>query len=88
MDGHPDRGRRAGQSGPDPVGRLGRDRQGAGEEGEGEEGEGAEVELSPEAAARLAYEEKLAKVLALARNNPKVISNLIKEWMGSNEQQR
>lgn len=60
----------------------------AGEEGEGEEGEGAEVELSPEAAARLAYEEKLAKVLALARNNPKVISNLIKEWMGSNEQQR
>lgn len=60
-----------------------------GEEAEaGEEGEGAEVELSPEAAARLAYEEKLAKVLALARNNPKVISNLIKEWMGSNEQQR
>ena len=59
------------------------------EEGEeGEEGEGAEVELSPEAAARLAYEEKLAKVLELARHNPKVLGNLIKEWMGSNEQQR
>lgn len=55
---------------------------------EGEEEEGAEVELSPEAAARLAYDEKLAKVLELARHNPKVLGNLIKEWMGSNEQQR
>ena len=53
-----------------------------------EEEEGAEVELSPEAAARLAYEEKLAKVLELAKHNPKVLGNLIKEWMGSNEQQR
>ena len=59
------------------------------EEGEeGEEGEGAEVELSPEAAARLAYDEKLSKVLELAKHNPKVLGNLIKEWMGSNEQQR
>ncbi len=62
---------------------------GEAEEGEeGEEEEGAEVELSPEAAARLAYEEKLAKVLELAKHNPKVLGNLIKEWMGSNEQQR
>lgn len=60
----------------------------AGEGEEGEEEEGAEVELSPEAAARLAYEEKLTKVLELARHNPKVLGNLIKEWMGSNEQQR
>ena len=62
---------------------------GEAEEGEeGEEEEGAEVELSPEAAVRLAYEEKLAKVLELAKHNPKVLGNLIKEWMGSNEQQR
>ncbi len=63
----------------------------AGEESEeGEEGEeeGAEVALSPEAAARLAYEEKLAKALALAKENPRMVANLIKEWMGSNEQQR
>ena len=63
-----------------------------GEEGEeGEEGEdedGAEVALSPEAAARLAYDEKLAKVHEIAKNNPRVVANLIKEWMGSNEQQR
>lgn len=64
-----------------------------GEEGfegeEGEEGEeGAHVALSPEAAARLAYDEKLAKALALAKENPRMVANLIKEWMGANEQQR
>ena len=62
----------------------------ASEEGGGEPGEegeeGAEVELSPEAAARLAYEEKLARVRDLARSNPRVVANLIKEWMGVNEQ--
>ena len=60
-----------------------------GEGAEGEEGEGeddSEVELSPEAAARLAYEEKLARVRDLARSNPRVVANLIKEWMGVNEQ--
>ena len=66
--------------------------QAGGEEGEeGEEGtdeEDAEVALSPEAAARLAYDEKLAKVHEIAKNNPRVVANLIKEWMGSNEQQR
>jgi flagellar M-ring protein FliF len=46
------------------------------------------VALSPEAAARLAYDEKLAKVHEIAKNNPRVVANLIKEWMGSNEQQR
>jgi len=60
-----------------------------GEDGEdGEDEEGAEVALSPEAAARLAYDEKLAKVHEIAKNNPRVVANLIKEWMGSNEQQR
>jgi flagellar M-ring protein FliF len=57
-----------------------------GEEGEGEEG--AEVTLSPEAAARLAYDEKLALGRTLAKANPRMVANLIKEWMGSNEQQR
>ncbi|MBS0372357.1 MAG: flagellar M-ring protein FliF [Proteobacteria bacterium] len=63
---------------------------GEGAEGEeGEEGEeGAHVALSPEAAARLAYDEKLAKALALAKENPRMVANLIKEWMGANEQQR
>ena len=63
-----------------------------GEEGEeGEEGEdedGAAVALSPEAAARLAYDEKIAAVHEIAKNNPRVVANLIKEWMGTNEQQR
>ncbi|MBL8453078.1 MAG: hypothetical protein JNK97_10065 [Zoogloea sp.] len=63
------------------------------EEGEGDEDgrsdeEGAEVALSPEAAARLAYDQKLAQVHEIAKSNPRVVANLIKEWMGSNEQQR
>ena len=63
--------------------------EGAGDEGaEGEGEEGAEVTVSPEAAARLAYDDKLAKALALAKDNPRMVANLIKEWMGSNEQQR
>jgi flagellar M-ring protein FliF len=57
-----------------------------GEEGEGEEG--SEVVLSPEAAARLAYDEKLVLGRSLAKANPRMVANLIKEWMGSNEQQR
>ena len=62
--------------------------QGAGdEEGEeGEEGEGAQVTLTPEAAAAQQFEEKLARARELARDDPRVIANLIKEWMGSNEQ--
>ncbi len=59
----------------------------AGYEGEGGEGgEGAEVTLTPEAAAAQKLEEKLARARQLARDDPKVIANLIKEWMGSNEQ--
>lgn len=64
------------------------DESGEGEEGEEDEEEGAEVALSPEATARLAYEEKLAKARELAKENPRMVANLIKEWMGSNEQQR
>ncbi len=68
------------------AGAAGAEEGAEGEEGEG--GEGAEVALSPEATARLAYEEKLAKAHALARDNPRMVANLIKEWIGSNEQQR
>ena len=40
----------------------------------------ARWQIEPEeAAARLAYDEKLSKVLELARHNPKVLGNLIKE---------
>ena len=73
----------------DAAGAAGRADGEEGEEGEeGEDEDGAEVALSPEAAARLAYDEKLAKVHEIAKNNPRVVANLIKEWMGSNEQQR
>ncbi|WP_374491589.1 flagellar basal-body MS-ring/collar protein FliF [Zoogloea sp.] len=78
--------------GPDgrPLGPDGQPLLVEGEEGaEGEEDEDdANVALSPEAEARLAYEDKLAAVHDLARDNPRVLANLIKEWMGVNEQQR
>ncbi|MDD3355165.1 flagellar basal-body MS-ring/collar protein FliF [Zoogloea sp.] len=75
---------------PEPVGIAEAEGESAAAEGEAnQEGEeGSEVVLSPEAAARLAFEEKLRKVHEIARNNPKAVANLIKEWMGSNEQQR
>ncbi|NTV09359.1 MAG: flagellar M-ring protein FliF [Zoogloea sp.] len=70
------------------------------DEEEGEEGDGThatrhhaagsdeegEVAISPEAAARMAFEEKLEKAHQLAKENPKLLANLIKEWMGVNEQ--
>ena len=59
------------------------------EEAEGEEGEeDAEVTLSPEAAAQQSFEEKLARARKLAQDNPKMIANLLKEWIGGggNEQ--
>ncbi|WP_227816866.1 flagellar basal-body MS-ring/collar protein FliF [Nitrogeniibacter aestuarii] len=56
--------------------------------GEGEEGEDATTSLS--AAARLAnsYEAKLARARELAQSDPKLVANLIKEWMGVNEEAR
>ncbi len=58
-----------------------------GEEAAGEEDEegeeGAEVTLSPEAAAAQSYEEKLARARQLAKDNPKIVANLVKEWMGA-----
>ena len=61
----------------------------ADEEAEGEDGkEDAEVTLSPEAAAQQSFEEKLARARKLAQDNPKMIANLLKEWIGGggNEQ--
>jgi flagellar M-ring protein FliF len=52
---------------------------------EGEDEEGAEVRLSAAAAEGNTYEAKLARARDLARNDPKVIANLIQEWMGGNE---
>ncbi|MCB1955046.1 MAG: flagellar M-ring protein FliF, partial [Rhodocyclaceae bacterium] len=54
-----------------------------GEEGEEEGEEGAEVSLSPEAAAAQSYEEKLARARQLAKDNPKMVANLVKEWLGA-----
>ena len=51
------------------------------DEGE-EDGEDAEVSLSPEAAAAQSYEEKLARARQLAKDNPKLIAGLIKDWIG------
>lgn len=62
---------------------------GAGAEGEeGEEGdEGVEVSLS-DAAQEESFEARLERARAMARNDPKMLANLIKEWMGVNEEAR
>ena len=61
--------------------------EGAGEEEgeEGEEGEGAQVTLTPKPQ-RHSSSRKSSRARELARDDPRVIANLIKEWMGSNEQ--
>ncbi|MDY0013301.1 MAG: flagellar basal-body MS-ring/collar protein FliF [Rhodocyclaceae bacterium] len=54
---------------------------------EGEEGEeGAEVKLSPEALASRGYDAKLERARELARTEPRMVANLLKEWMGGNEE--
>jgi flagellar M-ring protein FliF len=59
-----------------------------GEEAEGEEGEeGVRVTLSGEAEGET-FEERLERARNLARNDPKMVANLIKEWMGVNEEAR
>lgn len=52
---------------------------------EEEEEEDAMVTLS-QGAGVTSFEEKLARAKELAKNDPKVIANLIKEWLGSNEE--
>lgn len=65
--------------------------EGAGEEGEdamqgeGEE-EGATVSLSPAALAGMSFDDRLAWARQLARDNPKLVANLIREWMGTKEE--
>ncbi len=60
----------------------------AGEEAEGEEGEeGVRVTLSAEAEGE-SFEERLERARNLARNDPKMVANLIKEWLGVNEEAR
>ena len=60
----------------------------AGEEAEGEEGEeGVRVTLSGEEEGE-SFEERLERARNLARNDPKMVANLIKEWMGVNEEAR
>lgn len=60
----------------------------AGEEGEGEEGEeGVRVTLSGEGEEE-SFDERLERARNLARNDPKMVANLIKEWMGVNEEAR
>jgi flagellar M-ring protein FliF len=59
-----------------------------GEEAEGEEGEeGVRVTLSGETEGE-SFEERLERARNLARNDPKMVANLIKEWMGVNEEAR
>ena len=60
----------------------------AGEEAEGEEGEeGVRVTLSGEEEGE-SFEERLERARNLARNDPKMVANLIKDWMGVNEEAR
>ena len=60
----------------------------AGEAAAGEEDEGGvRVTLSSEAEGE-SFEERLERARNLARNDPKMVANLIKEWMGVNEEAR
>jgi flagellar M-ring protein FliF len=48
-----------------------------------DEEEGATLRLSPEAAAASAYEARLARARELARADPRMVAELIKEWLRS-----
>lgn len=50
--------------------------------------DGAEVTLSESARQNMSYETKLAQARETAKNNPKLVANLIKDWMGVNEEAR
>jgi flagellar M-ring protein FliF len=51
-----------------------------------EGGEDAMTTLSPAARVASSYEAKLARARELAKDDPKMVANLIKEWMGVNEE--
>ena len=44
--------------------------------------------MSREAHATREYEAKLERARELARNDPKMVANLVKEWMGVSEEGR
>jgi len=54
----------------------------------GEDGEDATTTLSAAAKQANSYEAKLARARELAQSDPKMVANLIKEWMGVNEEAR
>jgi flagellar M-ring protein FliF len=58
------------------------------EPGEGADGEddGVVVELSATETAEDSYEKRVEHARELARSNPKHVSELLKEWMGLNEE--
>lgn len=60
---------------------------GAGAEGEGEEDEDG-VRVSISEVDEESFEERLERIRQLARNDPKTVANLIKDWMGANEEGR
>ena len=59
-------------------------------EGEGGEGEDddAKVSLSKAATLQDSFDAKLARARELAKGDPRMVANLLKEWMGSNEEAR
>jgi flagellar M-ring protein FliF len=59
-----------------------------GEGEEGEEGEGGVRVTLSEGATEETYEVHLERARNLARNDPKMVANLIKEWMGVTEEAR
>jgi flagellar M-ring protein FliF len=55
-------------------------------DGEEEEDDGVTVELSGAEPEEDSYESRLARARELARSNPKHVADLIKEWMGANDE--
>ncbi len=53
-----------------------------------ENGEDATTTLSPAAKVASSYEAKLARAREMAKGDPKLVANLIKEWMGVGEEGR
>ncbi len=59
-------------------------------EGEGAEGEDDDAQVSLSAAARKEdnFEARLARARELAKGDPRMVANLLKQWMGANEEAR
>lgn len=59
----------------------------AGAEDEEEEDE-ADAKVTLSALKMASFEERLARARELAKNDPKVVANLIKDWLGTNEESK